>query len=131
MEIGAAKLNELEDLFEIQPVSRYTETTDTRLELRLLKDVWDMKSLNEGTFDEWKTALWADINTDQLQEQTKRLLAAIRSIGSYNPLIKTWGTFKVRVVVACHVQCSVCPSLNRRLPTSLRRTWRRSATTWL
>lgn len=77
-------------------MSRYPETADTRAELRLLKDVWDMKALNEASFDQWKTELWEKIDTDKLQEQTKKLQTAIRAIGSYNPLIKAWGTFKVR-----------------------------------
>jgi hypothetical protein len=66
MEVSAAKLNELEDLFEIKPVSTYVETADTRVEVRLLKEVWDARGLVEHSFEKWKTALWKEIDTDSL-----------------------------------------------------------------
>lgn len=66
LEAGARDLNEVEELFEL-PISKFNETGQCRVQLRLLKALWDFKALLLGTYDAWKTSLWADINTEALE----------------------------------------------------------------
>jgi dynein heavy chain, axonemal len=92
-ETEAKKFNELEELFELQ-VSKYSETGDTRTELRLLKYVWDMKALVLTTFESWNALLWADIKTDDLEDVTKGLLKALRKMANETPVVKGWTVYR-------------------------------------
>ena len=77
----AKHFNELEELFELQ-VSKYSEMGDTRVELRLLKTVWDVKALVLYTYESWNGQLWNDIKTDDLEDVNKILLKQLRKMGS-------------------------------------------------
>jgi dynein heavy chain len=90
---SAAKLNELEELFELQ-VSQYKETEDTRHELRQLKALWDFKDNVLNTFSSWKTQLWKDIDTEALEDSTKDFLKEIRKRGQDNPIVKGWQVYR-------------------------------------
>lgn len=87
------KYNELEDLFELQ-VSKYTETQDTRTELRLLKGLWDTKSMVGSTYVKWRTALWNQINTEVLEDENRLLLRQLRKQGSEFPVVKGWQIYR-------------------------------------
>ena len=93
MERDAVELNALEDLFEL-PVSKYQETTDTRRELQLLKELWDMKACVNYTFEEWQALLWADIDTDDLEARNKKLMNQIKQLGKHNQVVKAWNVYK-------------------------------------
>jgi len=89
----AKKYNVLEELFELQ-VSKYQETADTRLELKLLKYVWDMKALILGTFESWNPQLWNDIKTDDLEDINKGLLKNLRKMANDTPVVKGWKCYR-------------------------------------
>ena len=65
-------MNELEDLFEL-PASTYSSITEIELDLRLLKALWDTVVLVQTLFAMWKNTLWAEIATDNLMEEVKKL----------------------------------------------------------
>eukprot|EP00903_Cladosiphon_okamuranus_P006208 g6103.t2 len=92
-EVQVRKYNELEDLFELQ-VSKYPETQDTRMELRLLKGLWDSKAMVDSTYVDWRTALWSQINTEELDDENKVLLKQLRKQGSDFPVVKGWQVYR-------------------------------------
>lgn len=92
-EVQVRKYNELEDLFELQ-VSKYPETQDTRMELRLLKGLWDSKAMVDSTYVDWRTALWSQINTEELDDENKVLLKQLRKQGSDFPVVKGWAVYR-------------------------------------
>lgn len=93
MSPGAAALNEVEELYEL-PVSRFNETSQCRQQLRLLKTLWDFKSLVLFTFDNWKMALWSEINTEVLEDANKKIGGELKRIGDNNQIAKAWGVYK-------------------------------------
>lgn len=92
-EMQVRKYNELEDLFELQ-VSKYPETQDTRMELRLLKGLWDSKAMVDSTYVDWRTALWSQINTEALDDENKLLLKQLRKQGNDFPVVKGWQVYR-------------------------------------
>ena len=89
----AREFNELEELFELA-VSKYQETSDTQYELRLLKVIWDYKHMILQIFQDWESLLWTEINTDELENQTRLLQKQMRAEGQSNQIIKGWQVFK-------------------------------------
>jgi dynein heavy chain, axonemal len=89
----AKRFNELEELFELQ-VSKYAEMGDTRLELRLLKAVWDIKAQIKFVYTSWNGQLWNDIKTDDLEDVNKILLKNLRKMGTDTPVVKGWVVYR-------------------------------------
>ena len=89
----AKRYNGLEELFELL-VSKYPELGDTKVEIKLLKQVWDMKSLVIGTFESWNPQLWSDIKTDDLEDEAKSLLKVLRKMAADMPVIKGWQVYR-------------------------------------
>jgi len=87
LETDAKDLNEVEELFEL-PVSRYSETGQCRVQLRLLKLLWDFKAMVLSTYEAWKGLLWADISTSALEDVNKRMAAELKKLGDANPIVK-------------------------------------------
>ncbi|CAM9279490.1 unnamed protein product [Choristocarpus tenellus] len=87
------KYNELEDLFELQ-VSKYPETQDTRMELRILKGLWDFKAMVDSSYVDWRTALWNKIDTEALDDENKNILKQLRKQGSDFPVVKGWQVYR-------------------------------------
>ena len=79
METEAQAFTELEELFELTS-SRHTRLKDMRLELGLLKMVWDTICLVQFLFSSWKSTLWADIDTEVLLDETKMLQTQIKKL---------------------------------------------------
>ena len=99
LEKGAEALNETEGLFEL-PISRFSETGQCRVQLKLLKTLWDFKSFVQFTYDSWKTALWSEVNTEVLEEANKKIMAELKKVGEMGAQVKAWGVFKdVEVMV--------------------------------
>jgi len=92
-EAEAKRYNELEELFELQ-VSKYAEMNDTRLELKLLKTVWDMKAQVAYVYTSWNSQLWNDIKTDDLEDVNKILLKNLRKMSSDTPVVKGWVVYR-------------------------------------
>ena len=93
MEQKAADLNEQESLFEL-PISKFQEIADTRNEIKLLKQLWDLKSLVLSTYDDWKQTLWSDIDTDELEDQNKKLRDFVKKFGDSQQIVKGWSVFR-------------------------------------
>ena len=72
IEDEAKELNNLETLFDMQK-STYKQLKDCRNELVLLKQMWDLISLIDYQFDEWKETLWAKIKTDDLLQLVEKM----------------------------------------------------------
>ena len=92
-EAESKDVNELEELFEL-PVSKYHEMDDTRSELRMLKLLWDFRSLVLGTFQSWNGLLWSVIDTDSLENFTRKLATQIKKMGDQNATMKGWTTYR-------------------------------------
>jgi dynein heavy chain len=92
-EAEAKRFNELEELFELQ-VSRYNEMSDTRSELRLLKQVWDVKDMVLNTYTSWNGQLWNEIKTDDLEDINKTLLKYLRKMGNDFSVAKGWAVYR-------------------------------------
>jgi dynein heavy chain len=89
----AKRFNMLEELFELQ-VTKYQEMTDTRTELRLLKNVWDNKALVQFAYESWNPQLWHDIQTDDLDDVNKLLFKNLRKMGNDFPVVKGWVAYR-------------------------------------
>ena len=83
-------INELEDLFELA-LSKHLMVTDLEDDLRLLKGVWDVVLLVESNFNTWKNTLWAEIKTDDLMDEIKRIQNQLKKQPK-KP--REWGVFK-------------------------------------
>lgn len=46
-------------------------------ELSMAKDVWDTLALCEQQFEVWKTTLWNDINTEQMEDASKAFVKEV------------------------------------------------------
>lgn len=126
LEAGARDLNEVEELFEL-PISKFNETGQCRVQLRLLKALWDFKALLLGTYDAWKTSLWADINTEALEEANKKLAAELKKLGDASPIIKAWGVYK-DIDVAVRDMNTTLPLVNELHSPAMRpRHWKELA----
>ena len=79
LEASAIDLADQEELFELT-VTTYKELPTTRKELLDLKALWDMISLVRYQFEEWRSTLWTDIDTDQMDADCKGFLKMIRSL---------------------------------------------------
>jgi len=93
IETNLVELNAVEALFEL-PISAYKEAGDCRGQLKLLKALWDFKGLVLSTYDNWKLALWSEINTDVLDDSNKKMAAELKKIGDSGPTTKAWQVFK-------------------------------------
>jgi len=93
LEDGARDLNEVEELFEL-PISKFNEMAQCRVQLRLLKVLWDFKAMVLATYDNWKTATWAAIQTEVLEDANKKLATELRKLGDGNQIVKGWAVFK-------------------------------------
>ncbi|PFH34573.1 dynein heavy chain family protein [Besnoitia besnoiti] len=86
MESKAKDFNNLEMLFDMAR-SGYRQLKDTFVDLRLLKQIWDVIDFWTFSFDDWKSTLWGKIVTDELllrvkdmQQQLKALPKEIKSM---------------------------------------------------
>jgi dynein heavy chain len=72
----AAKLNDLETLFDIEPI-KYKALIDCRFELKNLKMMWDLIAFVDYQFENWSTTLWNDIQPDELERTIKDLASKL------------------------------------------------------
>lgn len=84
-------INELEDLFELTH-SEHRAITEIEEDLRLLKSVWDIVCLVDFYLNTWKNTLWAEINTDDLVEEVRKIQNQIKKQPK-KP--REWGVFKM------------------------------------
>lgn len=93
LESEAANINDLETLFDIEPI-KYKQLTDCRNELKNLKMMWDLISLIDYQFENWSTTLWNDIQPDDLERLIKEFSSKLCAPNApQNKDIKTWKSF--------------------------------------
>ena len=92
--IEVKRLNELEELFELQIV-KYKVVADTTKDLSILKQAWDFKDIIMCTYEKWKTLHWSSAsagNVEDLLDENKQMHRAIKEFANKFPVVRTWGT---------------------------------------
>jgi dynein heavy chain len=90
LERAAKSVNDLEDLFEL-PLSTHSSIREIGQDLRLLKTVWDTVVLVESLFAMWRNTLWAEIDTEVLLEEVKKLQNQLKK---HTKKPREWAVFK-------------------------------------
>ncbi|GAB9467560.1 hypothetical protein Gpo141_00004900 [Globisporangium polare] len=96
VEQDAARLMELEDMFELAP-SKYDTLAVLRSDFVLLKHVWDLVALLDAVFvTKWQPLLWHDVNTDLLMEEVDEIERTRHALLPSNMLrtVKDWPVYK-------------------------------------
>lgn len=70
---------ELEDLFELER-RQYKPLKECLLDLKSLKTLWDLITMVNLQYNDWKTKLWKQIKADVLIEQNKIFLKQIKDV---------------------------------------------------
>ncbi|NXU74079.1 DYH9 protein, partial [Oreotrochilus melanogaster] len=89
MEAAMASIYESAGLFEVM-VPDYKQLKQCRKELCLLKELWDMISLVNTSFDDWQTTKWVDINVDNMDLECKKFAREIRNLDKE---MRAWDAF--------------------------------------
>ena len=97
-EVGALsnevqKFHELEDLFEI-PHREYAEIDETLTEMQQLKYLLDNREMIDNIYQEWRSALWADIDTEAFDAVNKKIMKDLRNFTNNNGVVKAWTLYK-------------------------------------
>lgn len=87
------KFHEFEDLFELQQ-SSYPEIGETRTEIKQLKNLWDFKGMINMIYSDWKTTSWSEVDTDDLEDQNKKLRKQLKERGNMFPAVKGWQIYR-------------------------------------
>ena len=90
MEVKAAKLTDLEKVFELT-VSKHLEIKKNRSENKLLKQIWDMVGIVRTTFADWRKTPWNKIDTDVLISESNKLK---RQIALLSPEVRSWPVYE-------------------------------------
>ena len=93
LEVKIESFRELEDLFEVQPMS-YPEIGETRSEIKQLINLWEFKQNTNKVYEGWRKALWKDVNTADLEDQNKRLRKELKEKGNSYASMKGWQVYK-------------------------------------
>ena len=51
-----------------------------RKDLIITKNLWDVTSVVQTTLEEWQGTLWNDINTGSMEEESKQMAKAIKTL---------------------------------------------------
>ncbi|KAJ3096963.1 hypothetical protein HDU97_005410 [Phlyctochytrium planicorne] len=89
METEAAALKNSCELFELN-VPTYKQLGDCRRDIGMLKSVWDVVSLVTFMFEEWRTTLWTEIDTDFMENRCRDLAKELRRMDKE---IKGWDVY--------------------------------------
>merc|ERR1711903_432936 len=49
-------------------------------DLRVIKYVWDVSSLVETQFASWRSTLWNDINTEAMEDASRRFVKEVKTL---------------------------------------------------
>lgn len=93
LEDKICKFHEFEDLFELQQ-SGYPEIGETKSEIKQLKNLWDFKAMVTLIYSNWRTTLWEAVNTDDLEDQNKKLRKQLKDRGNTFVVIKGWQVYR-------------------------------------
>ena len=87
---------ELEDLFELER-RNYKPLKECLSDLKNLKSLWDLISLVNLQYNDWKTKFWRQIKADVLVEQNKVFSTQIKQVNKEVRFIKGWQTIGEKV----------------------------------
>ena len=77
------------DLFEVT-VPEFKQLKACRREVKLLKNLWDLITLVQSSFNDWKTTLWSDINVENMELECKKFVKDIRGLDKE---MRAWDAF--------------------------------------
>ena len=77
MEARAKDLSQSASLFEVN-VHEHKQLKDSRKDLKMLKNMWDMIGLVRYSFKEWQQTLWSEIDVDFMEMESKKFVKAMR-----------------------------------------------------
>ena len=77
------------DLFEVT-VPEFKQLKACRREIKLLKNLWDLITLVQSSFNDWKTTLWSDINVENMELECKKFVKDIRGLDKE---MRAWDAF--------------------------------------
>lgn len=80
----------LQELFELTVV-QYRELDECRIELKLLKELWDMISHIVSQFKYWMKSSFSTVDVDTLVDETKKIR---KNVLSFNVKVRSWNCFK-------------------------------------
>lgn len=86
----AKAINDLEDLFEL-PLSTNSSIREIGDDLVMLKNIWDTVMLVQSVFAQWKVTLWAEIKTDDLLDEVKKIQSHLKKRPKK---AREWGVYK-------------------------------------
>ncbi|KAJ3180788.1 hypothetical protein HDU85_003867 [Gaertneriomyces sp. JEL0708] len=89
MENEAKALKKSCELFELN-TPNYRQLGDCRRDVGMLKSVWDVVSLVSLMFAEWRTSLWREIDTDDMEQRCRDLTKELRRMDKE---IKGWDVY--------------------------------------
>ncbi|TYZ60954.1 hypothetical protein PybrP1_011234 [[Pythium] brassicae (nom. inval.)] len=93
-ELEAARLVELEDMFELAP-SKYDVLAALRSDFVLLKHVWDLVALLDAVYvGKWQPLLWRDVDTDALAAEVDAVERQRRGLVPSPRAVKDWPVYK-------------------------------------
>ena len=89
MEAEASALKKSCELFELN-VPTYKQLADCPRDISMLKTIWDLVGLVSYMFDQWKTTLWTEIDTDAMENRCRELSKELRKMDKE---IKGWDVY--------------------------------------
>ena len=89
MESEATALRNSCELFELN-IPTYKQLLDCRRDVGMLKIIWDLVGLVNYMFEEWRSTLWNDIDTDAMENRCRELAKELRKMDKE---IKGWDVY--------------------------------------
>jgi dynein heavy chain len=89
MEAEMKTLSEAAALFEVN-MPEFKQLKACRIEIKMLKNLWDLITLVQSSFADWKTTLWSDINVENMELECKKFVKDIRGLDKE---MRAWDAF--------------------------------------
>ena len=89
MEAEMKTLSEAAELFEVN-MPEFKQLKACRIEIKMLKNLWDLITLVQSSFTDWKTTLWSDINVENMELECKKFVKDIRTLDKE---MRAWDAF--------------------------------------
>ncbi|KAJ1551294.1 hypothetical protein HK096_001712 [Nowakowskiella sp. JEL0078] len=89
METESSSIKTSCELFELS-VPNYRQLIECRRDIVMLKSVWDVVGLVTFMFQEWKTTLWTEIDTEAMETRCRDLAKELRRMDKE---IKAWDVY--------------------------------------
>jgi dynein heavy chain len=89
METEAMALRVSCELFELN-IPTYRQLQDCRRDIGMLKTIWDLVGLVIFMFNQWRTTLWTEIDTDSMETRCRDLAKDLRKMDKE---IKGWDVY--------------------------------------